>query len=133
MTDLSGSYEMVSSEGYDEYLKEIGEGMVSRKLASSAKPTIHIVDKTDGMTLTDVTTFGTLITDFTYGVPTKTMTRGGQLRNSLFTLDANTVTEVSRLDGLSAEITRYFTPEGLTITYQAGGVMATRKFKFLRG
>jgi hypothetical protein len=37
-----GRYRLVSSEGFDDFLKALGVGMVKRKLANSVSPVIVI-------------------------------------------------------------------------------------------
>ena len=42
MSQLVGVWDLVSSENWDEYLKEIGVGMVMRKTAGSIRPTVTL-------------------------------------------------------------------------------------------
>ncbi len=39
---IIGRYRLVSSEGFDDFLKALGVGMVKRKLANSVSPVIVI-------------------------------------------------------------------------------------------
>jgi hypothetical protein len=47
MSQLVGVWDVVSSENWDEYLKEIGVGMVMRKTAGSLKPTVTLENSGD--------------------------------------------------------------------------------------
>ena len=42
MSKLVGVWNLASSENWDEYLKELGVGMVTRKASSAIKPTVII-------------------------------------------------------------------------------------------
>ncbi|WP_139162282.1 lipocalin/fatty-acid binding family protein, partial [Acinetobacter baumannii] len=42
MANLVGSYKLVSSENFGDFLKEIGVSLMTRKLAESSTPTVEI-------------------------------------------------------------------------------------------
>ena len=42
MSKLVGVWDLTSSDKWDEYLKEIGVGMIMRKTAGSIKPTVTL-------------------------------------------------------------------------------------------
>ena len=42
--NLAGVWDFESSQNFEEYLKEMGIGLVSRKAAASSKPTIYITN-----------------------------------------------------------------------------------------
>lgn len=47
---FDGKYKLKTSENFDAFLKEIGIGLVSRKLAGTSSPTLEITTSDDGYT-----------------------------------------------------------------------------------
>ena len=54
---IMGRYHLVSSEGFDEFLKALGVGMIKRKLASSVSPIIIVDVDRNGKTVVRVWVF----------------------------------------------------------------------------
>lgn len=44
MSKLVGTWDLESSENWDEYMKELGVGFVTRKAAATIKPTLTITN-----------------------------------------------------------------------------------------
>ena len=44
MSKLVGTWDLVESENFDEYMKELGVGFVTRKAAANIKPTVTITN-----------------------------------------------------------------------------------------
>ena len=44
MTKLAGTWDLESSENWDEYMKELGVGFIMRKAAVAIKPTLNILN-----------------------------------------------------------------------------------------
>ena len=47
---MKGRYRMTSSEGFDEFMKTLGVGLMKRKLANSVTPVVVIEISEDGGT-----------------------------------------------------------------------------------
>ena len=68
MSKLVGSWDLVSSEHFEEYMKEIGVGMMQRKIAATVKPRVVISNIGDDWVLRLESTLRTSETKFTDGV-----------------------------------------------------------------
>lgn len=68
MSKLVGVWDVSSSENWDEYLKEIGVGMVMRKTAGSVKPTVTLENSGDEWTMKVSSTLKSSELKFTVGV-----------------------------------------------------------------
>ena len=53
---LVGTWDLESSEKWEEYMKEIGVGMIQRKAAAAIKPTIYITNNAKHWTFKTKTT-----------------------------------------------------------------------------
>lgn len=129
--DFSGRFEMTTSENHDEYLKAVGVGMVTRKLASSAKPTLEIAQDGARLRITTVSTFKTVEVAFELGVEFEETTADGRNVQTVIVADGNRLVQVQKLDGLEAHITRTFTAAGLVEESKAGGAVSTRVYRRL--
>ncbi|RWS12040.1 allergen Tyr p 13-like protein [Dinothrombium tinctorium] len=54
-----GKFELVKSEKFDEFLRELGVNFIMRKLAQTATPTIHVTKDGDTYCIKTTTTFKT--------------------------------------------------------------------------
>lgn len=68
MASLVGTWDLVESQNWEEYLKEIGVGMIMRKAATSFKPTAIISRDGNKWTLKSVSTLKTTEITATEGV-----------------------------------------------------------------
>ncbi len=64
---IVGKYKLKSSENFDAFLKEIGVGLVTRKLANAASPSLEITVDGEYTSLKAVAPFKTQTTRFKLG------------------------------------------------------------------
>lgn len=126
---FDGKYEMVSSDNYEEYLKAVGVGFANRKLAASSKPTVEITTDGGAWRLKTVTTFKTTDLAFVLGEEFTEEREDGRECLTTFTLDGDTLTQVQKLDAADATITRRVGADGMHAAFEAGGVVAHRRYK----
>ncbi|MGW5401429.1 lipocalin/fatty-acid binding family protein [Streptomyces sp. NPDC003952] len=127
--DFTGSYEMTKSDNFEEYLKEIGVGLATRKLAAASKPTEDIRANGDDWRMKTTTTLKTIELVFTLGQEFTEETADGRKCQTVFTVNGNVLTQVQKLEGMTCTITRTFTEDGLTAVFQAGHVVSTRVYR----
>ncbi|MER5865925.1 lipocalin/fatty-acid binding family protein [Kitasatospora sp. NPDC002040] len=126
---FAGKYEMTSSDNFEEYLKAVGVGFATRKLAASSKPTVELTEDGDAFTLKTTTTFKTITLAFTLGQEFAEETDDGRKVPTTIVRDGNKLVQQQHLDGLIATITRTFTADGLEATFEADGVVSKRSYK----
>ncbi|XP_035224707.1 fatty acid-binding protein-like [Stegodyphus dumicola] len=127
MAHLVGSYKLVSSENFGEFLKEIGVSMVTRKLAENSKPTVEIKQEGDEY----------LIKTIAFKNSEIRFKLGQEFEEKR--LDGNTVkTVVNLVDGKLVQkqfgdkevtITREVEGDTLKVVCQSGDVVSTRAYK----
>uniref|UniRef100_A0A452HU56 Cytosolic fatty-acid binding proteins domain-containing protein n=1 Tax=Gopherus agassizii TaxID=38772 RepID=A0A452HU56_9SAUR len=104
--DFVGKWSLVSSEGFDEYMKELGVGMALRKMGSMAKPDVYIIKDGDTITIKTESTFKSSQLSFKLGEKCEENTLDGRKVQTLITFDGNTLIQLQQWDGKESTITR---------------------------
>lgn len=68
MSKLVGAWDLIESENFDEYMKALGVGFVTRKAAANIKPTVTITNDGNKWSLKMVSTLKSSETNFEDGV-----------------------------------------------------------------
>jgi hypothetical protein len=129
MAQFAGTYRLVAADNFDEYLKALGVASVTRKLANDSTPTIQVTVTGDTWSIKiETTTFYTTQLDFTLGQEFTWEFPDGRSVTSTITQDGDTLAEADQIDQTQVNLTWTFADTELTVTYEAGGVTATRVF-----
>jgi|GEM_PF-3947002 len=138
MNLVEGKYEMTTSVNYEEYLKALGVGFATRKLAADSRPTVELTNTTGTWEMKTVTTFATDTVTFTPGVAQVRDTSDRVQVDTTFTIDGNRLDEQGTAGDPSTpdsrvtySVTRTFGPQELTAVYESGSVKANRTYKRL--
>ncbi|XP_018016451.1 sodium/calcium exchanger regulatory protein 1 [Hyalella azteca] len=130
---IVGKYKMESSEGFDEFMKALGVGLVMRKMASTATPSLEISENEGTYTMKTVTTFKTTEISFKLGEPFTETTADGRVVQSTITLDGNTMTHKQVGDKEKNEkdsiLTRVFNDTGIDMECKVDDVVCKRIYK----
>lgn len=121
-------YKLESSENFDEYMKELGVGIVYRKMGNSVSPTVEL--KRDGQkySFNTTSTFKTSSFSFNLGEDFDYETLDGRKVTSVVTLEGNTLTQLEKGDKPTT-IVREFSPENLVATMTIGDIKCVRTYK----
>ncbi|MET9535036.1 lipocalin/fatty-acid binding family protein [Streptomyces sp. NPDC006649] len=126
---ISGTYEMTSSDNYEEYLKATGVRPATRKIEAASKPTVELTENGDNLKLKTTTTLKTIDLVFTLDKEFVEETTDGRKCNTTVTRDGNTLIQTQKLDGQTFTITRTFRDNGLDATFEANGAVSKRIYK----
>ncbi|KAG8133725.1 hypothetical protein E2320_011492 [Naja naja] len=119
-----GKWRLVSSEGFEDYMKELGVGMAMRKMGNMAKPDVIITKNDDTFTIKTESTFKT--SEFSF----KGKNMSEQETVTLITLDDNNVlNQVQQWDGKETTITRKIEDGKLIVECALNGVKCTRVYQ----
>ncbi|XP_075144892.1 fatty acid binding protein [Haematobia irritans] len=121
-------YKLESSENFDEYMKELGVGLVLRKMGNTVSPTVELKKDGDVYTFTTSSTFKTSTITFKLGEEFDEETLDGRKVKSICTLDGNTLTQEQKGDKPST-IVREFTDSAMTTTLTIGDIKCVRVYK----
>ncbi|CAH0713608.1 unnamed protein product, partial [Brenthis ino] len=122
-TYLGKKYKLKSSENFDEYLKFIEVGMLSRKLATSLSPTSILTKNEDGSySLTLVTPIRKVSVTFKLGEEFIEERADGVKVKSVMTIEGNSLIQTQIEDnGRKSTHIREFTDTSLTVITTADG------------
>uniref|UniRef100_G1ST29 Peripheral myelin protein 2 n=2 Tax=Boreoeutheria TaxID=1437010 RepID=G1ST29_RABIT len=101
-----GTWKLVSSENFDDYMKEVGVGFATRKVAGMAKPNMIISVNGDVITIKSESTFKNTEISFKLGQEFDEVTADDRKVKSIITLDGGALVQVQKWDGKSTTIKR---------------------------
>nr|AFN08746.1 fatty acid binding protein [Scylla paramamosain] len=133
MAKIVGKYKMDSSEGFDDFMKALGVGMVMRKMGNAATPTVEITLDDGTYTLKTVTTFKTTEIKFKLGEEFEETTADGRTVKSTITLDGNKLIHNQVGDKEKKEkdsvLTREFTDTEMLMECKVDDIVCKRVYK----
>ncbi|XP_057664011.1 fatty acid-binding protein, adipocyte isoform X1 [Diorhabda carinulata] len=130
MEVLGKKYKLQQSENFDEYMKELGVGLVTRKMGGAVSPVVDLVKEGDQYVLSSNSTFKNVVLKFTPGVEFDQETPDGRKVKSTITIDGNTLHEVQKdPNGKDTTIDRTFTADEIKMVMSVNNVTATRIYK----
>ncbi|KAI1243475.1 hypothetical protein IHE44_0001098, partial [Lamprotornis superbus] len=126
---LLGKWCLVSSEGFEEYMKELGVGMAMRKMGSMAKPDVYIIKDGDTITIKTESTFKTSQFSFKLGEKFEENTLDGRKTQTLVSLkDDGSLIQEQEWDGKKTTITRKLVDGQLVVECDMNGVRKSPAF-----
>lgn len=132
MTQTAGVWKLTSSENFDELMKALGVGLITRKIGNAQKPTVTIKATGDDWEITTESTLKTNKMNFKLGVEQDQETLDGRKVRSTFALDGDKLIQTDRdakEDKVVCVITREINSKGeLLTTAVAGDIVATRLY-----
>ncbi|CAK1541693.1 unnamed protein product [Leptosia nina] len=122
-TFLGKKYKLKSSDNFEEYLKFIGVGLLSRKLVISLSPISELSKNEDGSySLTMTTPVRKVVTTFRLGEEFDEERPDGVKVKSLMTIEGNKLVQVQRdPSGKTSKHVREFKDNTLTVISTAEG------------
>nr|ACF24766.1 fatty acid binding protein 4 [Bos grunniens] len=124
-----GTWKLVSSENFDDYMKEVGVGFATRKVAGMAKPTLIISLNGDVVTIKSESTFKNTEISFKLGQEFDEVTPDDRKVKSIVNLDEGALVQVQNWDGKSTTIKRKLVDDKIVLECVMNGVTATRVYE----
>uniref|UniRef100_A0A8C6XPW1 Cytosolic fatty-acid binding proteins domain-containing protein n=1 Tax=Naja naja TaxID=35670 RepID=A0A8C6XPW1_NAJNA len=101
-----GSWKLISSENFDDYMKELGVGLATRKLGNLARPKTIISMKGDEVTVRTESTFKNTQITFKLGQEFQETTADGRKTKTVVTLEKGALVQVQKWNGKESTIRR---------------------------
>lgn len=111
---LIGDWKLVNSENFEELMKELGVGLVMRKLGSTTKPNVKFSKNGDEWTFTTTSTLKTHTIKFKLNEQFDEETLDGRKVKTIMSLDGNKLVQTQRDkdNNITCVITREITDNG---------------------
>lgn len=107
MCDLfMGTWKLISSENFEDYMRELGVGFATRKMAGVAKPNVIISTNGDVITIRTESTFKNTEISFKLGQEFEETTADDRKVKSIITLDNGSLIQVQKWDGKETTLIR---------------------------
>ncbi|KAK7864790.1 hypothetical protein R5R35_012280 [Gryllus longicercus] len=126
---LGKQYKLDSSENFDEIMKALGVGMMTRKLGGTVSPVIELTEADGVYTLKSTSTFKNTVISFKLGEEFDEETPDGRKVKSTITRDGNKLIQIQKGEPKDTEIIREFSPEQVLMTLKVDDIVCTRIYK----
>ncbi|KAM6456633.1 myelin P2 protein-like [Liasis olivaceus] len=124
-----GSWKLISSENFDDYMKELGVGLATRKLGNLAKPKVIISMKGDEITVKTESVFKNTQIAFKLGQEFQETTADGRKTRTLVTLEKGALVQVQKWNGKESTIRRKLVDGRMVVECIMKGTMCTRVYE----
>ncbi|XP_004323092.1 fatty acid-binding protein, adipocyte [Tursiops truncatus] len=124
-----GIWKLVSSENFEDYMKEVGVGFATRKVAAMAKPNVIISVNGDVITIKSESTFKNTEISFKLSQEFEEVTADDRKVKSTVILDEGALVQVQKWDGKSTTIKRKRVDDKLVVECIMNCVTATRVYE----
>ncbi|XP_015280918.1 PREDICTED: myelin P2 protein-like [Gekko japonicus] len=125
-----GKWSLLSSDNFDDYMKELGVNLAMRKMGSMAKPDVTFSMDGDTVKVKTESTFKSSEFCFKLNEKFNDNTIDGRKTETLITLgDDNVLIEVQKWDGKETTITRKVVDGKMIVECVMNNVRCTRVYK----
>ncbi|XP_065254179.1 fatty acid-binding protein, adipocyte-like [Emys orbicularis] len=130
MCDLFvGTWKLISSENFEDYMRELGVGFATRKMAGMAKPNVIISTNGDVITIKTESTFKNTEISFKLGEEFEETTADDRKVKSIITLDNGSLIQVQKWDGKETTLIRKLVDGKLIVECTMNNVTCTRVYE----
>ncbi|XP_076864737.1 fatty acid binding protein 4a [Brachyhypopomus gauderio] len=125
-----GSWKMVSSENFDEYMKALGVGFATRQVGNRTKPNLIVRVEDDGqISLKSQSTFKTTEIKFRLNEAFEEITADDRKTRTVVTIENNKLVQKQSWDGKETTLEREIVDGKLIATCKMGSVVAVRTYE----
>ncbi|XP_070604083.1 fatty acid-binding protein, adipocyte-like [Erythrolamprus reginae] len=124
-----GTWKLISSEKFDEYMKELGVGFATRKIAGVAKPNVIITYNGGVITIKTESSFKNTEISFKLKEEFEETTADDRKVKSIVTLDNGSLNQVQKWDGKETIITRKIVDGKMVVECVMNKVVSTRVYE----
>ncbi|XP_038614238.1 fatty acid-binding protein, heart [Tachyglossus aculeatus] len=126
---FAGTWKLVDSKNFDDYMKAIGVGFATRQVANMTKPTTIIEVSGDTITIKTHSTFKNTEICFKLGVEFDETTADDRKVKSIVTLDGGKLVHLQKWNGQETTLVRELQGSKLILTLTLGNVVSTRTYE----
>ncbi|XP_073992569.1 fatty acid binding protein [Rhodnius prolixus] len=124
-------YKLSQSENFDDYMKALGVGLVTRKMGNAVSPVIELLEENGEYTLKSSSTFKNTVIKFKLGEEFDQETPDGRKVKSTITLENdNKLVEVQKGEK-ETTLVREFSKDEVKMTLTIDDIVCTRIYKVI--
>ncbi|XP_061521404.1 fatty acid-binding protein, heart [Phycodurus eques] len=124
-----GTWNLKSSENFDDYMKQLDVGFATRKLGNLTKPTTIISVDGDTVTVKTQSTIKNTELSFKLGEEFDETTADSRNVKSVVTIDDGKMVHIQRWGGKETRLVRQVDGNALTLTLTMNDVVCTRCYE----
>ncbi|XP_073472368.1 fatty acid-binding protein, heart-like [Aquarana catesbeiana] len=124
-----GTWRLVDSKCFDDYMKALGVGFATRQMASLTKPTTIISLEGDVVVIQTQSTFKNTEVKFKLNEEFDETTADDRKTKSLVTVEDGKLKHVQKWDGNETTLIREVDGDKLVLTLTLGEVVSTRHYE----
>ncbi|XP_074056097.1 fatty acid-binding protein 9-like [Macrotis lagotis] len=124
-----GTWKLVSSENFDDYMKELGVSFAARNVGGLAKPSVTISANGEVMTIKTESTFKTTEISFKLDEEFDEITADNRKVKSIVTLENGSLIQVQKWYGKETTIKRKITDGKMIVVCTMNNVVSTRIYE----
>ncbi|XP_077337090.1 fatty acid-binding protein, heart-like [Lithobates pipiens] len=124
-----GTWRLVDSKFFDDYLKALGVGFATRQIASVTKPTTIISLDGDVVVIQTQSTFKNTEVKFKLNEEFDEVTADDRKTKTLVTVEDGKLKQVQKWDGKETTLIREVNDDKLVLTLTLGDVVSTRHYE----
>lgn len=125
---LNKKYKLAKSENFEEVMKALGVGYLTRKVGNTVSPVIELTEADGEYTLTSNSTFKNTVTKFRLGEEFEEETPDGRKVKSIITQDDNKLIHIQKGEK-ETKIEREFTDDEVKMIITVEDIVCTRIYK----
>ncbi|XP_076611266.1 fatty acid-binding protein, heart [Chaetodon auriga] len=129
MDSFIGTWNLKSSEKFDDYMKALGVGFATRQVGNMTKPTTIISMDGDKVTVKTQSTIKNTELSFKIGEEFEETTADDRHVKSIVTLEDGKMVHIQKWDGKETSLVRAVNGKSLTLTLTLGDVVSTRHYE----
>lgn len=122
-------YKLETSENFDEYMKELGVGFVTRKMGNTISPTVQLIKEGDEYVFNTTSTFKNTTIKFKPGEEFDEETVDGRKVKSVCTFEGEDKLIHEQKGEKPTTIVREFTADKLNAVMTIGDIICKRIYK----
>ncbi|XP_008051489.1 fatty acid-binding protein 9 [Carlito syrichta] len=124
-----GTWKMVSSENFEDYMKELGVNFADRNMAGLVKPTVSISVNGKMMTIRTESPFKNIEMSFKLGEEFDETTADNQKVKSIITLDSGSMIQVQKWLDKETTIKRKIVDGKMVVECTMNNIVGTRVYE----
>ncbi|XP_072276887.1 fatty acid-binding protein, heart [Pyxicephalus adspersus] len=124
-----GTWKLVDSKNFDDYMKGLGVGFATRQIANVTKPTTIISLEGDIIVLQTQSTFKNTEVKFKLNEEFDETTADDRKVKSLVTLEDGKLKHVQKWDGKETILVREVNDDKLVLTLTLGDIVSSRHYE----